>query len=109
MERMRPPIVPEKPVPVLTEGQLRALLASARSNSFVDRLALIQLHNWPIVRARRERRAPDGLPGINADQPPKMRRKSGGVRSYTEGLPTVVLGLRYCRSNCPDARVSADP
>ncbi len=37
MERMRPPIVPEKPVPVLTEAQLRALLAGARSNTFVDR------------------------------------------------------------------------
>jgi|tagenome__1003787_1003787.scaffolds.fasta_scaffold20968993_2 integrase/recombinase XerC len=37
MERMRPPIVPEKPVPVLTENQLRALLAGAKSNSFVDR------------------------------------------------------------------------
>jgi site-specific recombinase XerD len=37
MERMRPPIVPEKPVPVLTEAQLRALLASAKSTSFVDR------------------------------------------------------------------------
>src|SRR4051794_39156669 len=37
MERMRPPIVPEKPVPVLTEAQLRALLASAKSASFVDR------------------------------------------------------------------------
>jgi integrase/recombinase XerC len=37
MERMRPPIVPEKPVPVLTEAELRALLASAKSASFVDR------------------------------------------------------------------------
>jgi integrase len=37
MERMKPPLVPEKPVPVLTESQLRALLAGAKSNSFVDR------------------------------------------------------------------------
>src|SRR3954452_14475905 len=37
MERMKPPIVPEKPVPVLTEAQLRALLAGAKGNSFVDR------------------------------------------------------------------------
>src|SRR4051812_24515285 len=37
MERMRPPIVPEKPVPVLTEDQLRRLLADAKGNSFVDR------------------------------------------------------------------------
>jgi len=33
MERMRPPIVPEKPVPVLTEGQLRALLARQERRS----------------------------------------------------------------------------
>src|SRR3954451_19511044 len=37
MERMKPPIVPEKLVPVLTEAQLRALLAGAKGNSFVDR------------------------------------------------------------------------
>jgi site-specific recombinase XerD len=45
MERMRSPIVPEKPVPVLTEAQLRALLASATSASFVDRrdAAIIRL------------------------------------------------------------------
>jgi integrase/recombinase XerC len=45
MERMRPPIVPDKPVPVLTEAQLRALLASAKSAPFVDRrdAAIIRL------------------------------------------------------------------
>jgi integrase/recombinase XerC len=37
MERMRPPIVPEKPVPVLTEVQLRTLLQGTKGNSFVDR------------------------------------------------------------------------
>src|SRR3954467_11123612 len=37
MERMKPPIVPEKPIPVLTETQLRALLTGAKSNSYVDR------------------------------------------------------------------------
>src|SRR4051812_38342206 len=36
MERMKPPIVPEKPIPVLTETQLRTLLAGAKSNSHVD-------------------------------------------------------------------------
>src|SRR3954471_17347539 len=37
MERMKPPIVPEKPGPVLAEAQLRTLLAGAKGNSFVDR------------------------------------------------------------------------
>src|SRR3954464_12128851 len=32
-EGMKPPIVPEKPVPVLTEAQLRALLAGAKGNA----------------------------------------------------------------------------
>ena len=37
MERMRPPIVLEKAVPVLTEAQLGALLINTKSSSFVDR------------------------------------------------------------------------
>lgn len=37
MERMKSPIVPEKPVPVLIETQLRTLLAEAGGNAFVDR------------------------------------------------------------------------
>jgi site-specific recombinase XerD len=36
MEGMKPPIVPEKPVPVLAEDQLRTLLTDAKGNSFVD-------------------------------------------------------------------------
>jgi hypothetical protein len=34
---VKPPIVPEKPVPILTENQLPTWLAGAESNSFVDR------------------------------------------------------------------------
>lgn len=37
MERMKPPFVPERPVAVLTEDQLRTLPAGAQSNTFVDR------------------------------------------------------------------------
>jgi integrase/recombinase XerC len=37
MERMRPPIVPEKPVPVLTEAQLKALLGRVKGSSFAAR------------------------------------------------------------------------
>jgi site-specific recombinase XerD len=37
MERMRPPAVPEQPVEVLTDDELRALLASAKGNSFENR------------------------------------------------------------------------
>ena len=45
MERMRPPIVPEQPVPVLTDEQLKALLATCDSTAFVDRrdAAIIRL------------------------------------------------------------------
>jgi integrase/recombinase XerC len=37
MEKMRPPHVPEAPVPVLTDDQLRKLLASCGGKDFVDR------------------------------------------------------------------------
>lgn len=36
MERMRPPHIPEQPVPVLTEEQVRALLGTARTRDFLD-------------------------------------------------------------------------
>jgi len=37
MERMRPPMVPERPVPVLTPDQLRKLFATCSGRSFIDR------------------------------------------------------------------------
>jgi site-specific recombinase XerD len=37
MDKMRPPTVPEKPVPVLTEDQVRAMLAACATNTFEDR------------------------------------------------------------------------
>src|SRR4051812_7988929 len=45
MERMRPPQVPESPVPVLTDEQLRTLLASCDGKDFVSRrdTAIIRL------------------------------------------------------------------
>jgi site-specific recombinase XerD len=45
MERMRPPAVPEQPVPIVTDAHLEALLASCRSNTCENRrnLAIIRL------------------------------------------------------------------
>jgi integrase/recombinase XerC len=37
MEKMRPPMVPERPVPVLTPDQLRKLFATCCGKSFIDR------------------------------------------------------------------------
>jgi site-specific recombinase XerD len=37
MERMRPPAVPEQPVDILTDDELRALLDAARGNTFESR------------------------------------------------------------------------
>jgi site-specific recombinase XerD len=37
MDRMRPPAVPEQPVDILTDDQLRALLDAARGNTFENR------------------------------------------------------------------------
>src|SRR4051794_40595272 len=45
MERMRPPAVPEQPVPVLTDDQLRAVLTTCDGRDLVDRrdAAMIRL------------------------------------------------------------------
>src|SRR5688500_8492452 len=45
MDRMRPPSVPEQPVPVPTDDQLRALFAACEGRDFVDRrdTAIIRL------------------------------------------------------------------
>jgi integrase len=45
MERMRPPAVPEQPVPIVTDAHLEALLATCKGNTFENRrdLAIIRL------------------------------------------------------------------
>src|SRR3954447_23601416 len=45
MDRMRPPSVPEQPVPVLTEEEIRTLLATCEGRAFNDRrdTAIIRL------------------------------------------------------------------
>ncbi|WP_232303740.1 site-specific integrase [Pseudofrankia sp. DC12] len=37
LDRMRPPVVPDKPVPVLEDDQIRALLATCAGKLFIDR------------------------------------------------------------------------
>jgi site-specific recombinase XerD len=44
MARMRPPIVPEKPVPVLEPAQLQALLAACEGKEFADRRDAALVH-----------------------------------------------------------------
>jgi integrase len=45
MEKMRPPLVPETPAPVLTDDQLRAILQTCKGTTFVERrdAAIIRL------------------------------------------------------------------
>jgi integrase/recombinase XerC len=44
MARMRPPIVPEQPVPVLEPAQVQALLAACEGKEFADRRDAALLH-----------------------------------------------------------------
>lgn len=53
MDRMKPPRVPEQPVPVLSEEQLSALLATCRGKSFEDRRDLALLRVMIDTGARR--------------------------------------------------------
>ena len=45
MERMRPPAVPEQPVPIVTDVHLEALLATCKGNTFENRrdMAILRL------------------------------------------------------------------
>jgi site-specific recombinase XerD len=53
MERMRPPKVPEVPIPVLTDDQLRALLKACSGKSFEDRRDTALLRCFIDTGARR--------------------------------------------------------
>ncbi len=76
MERMRPPIVPEKPVPVLTEIQLRTLLQGSKG-CWGSRRRSARRHS-----RTRDRSAEDGAAGGPAPSrqghPPTAARHAAG-------------------------------
>jgi site-specific recombinase XerC len=73
MEKMRPPLVPEVPAPVLIDDQLRAILAICKGKTFVDRrdTAIIRLFIDIRMPPGRDRRSDSGRRGYRRRRDPR--------------------------------------
>jgi integrase/recombinase XerC len=107
--KMHAPIVPEKPVPVLTDDQLRALLARCNGRRFVDRrdMALFRLlidTGGRLEEISRLRVTDIDLDALTADVVGKGRRP----RKLPFGMKTAEALDRYLRVRKGE-RLSDDP
>lgn len=99
MERMRPPAVPEQPVPIITDAHLEALLGTCKGNTFENRrdLAIIRLFLDTGMRAGELA----GLCVDDLDQDEAMAYvlgKGGRHRACPYGARTADALRRYIRA-----------
>jgi site-specific recombinase XerD len=99
MARMRPPAVPDQPVPVLTEDALRALLRTVdRDSSFWGRRDAALLRTFIDTGARLAEVAALELDDVNLDGGTvRLLGKGRGVRFNPIGSKTVRALDRYVR------------
>lgn len=98
MERMRPPHVPEAPVPVLTEEQLRKLLASCEGKDFVDRRDNAMIRLFVDTGCRRGEVAALTTADVSMDERDiTVIGKGSRVRIVPFGLKTAQALSRYLR------------
>lgn len=98
MDRMRAPAVPEQPVPVLTDEQLRALLASCDGRTFTDRRdnALVRL--FLDTGCRRAEIASLTVDDVDlTDQSIRVVGKGNRIRVVPFGYKTAQALGRYLR------------
>jgi site-specific recombinase XerD len=102
MARMKPPKVPEKPVPILREADKRALLKACEGRDFAD------LRDGAIIRLlldtgmRREELARLAVDDLDLrDKSVRVVGKGGKVRDCTFGLRTARAIDRYLRRARP--------
>jgi integrase/recombinase XerC len=98
MSRMRPPITPETPVPVLTDPQLRALLAACAGRTFVDRRDTAIIRLFLDTGCRRAEIADLTLANVDlTDQTIAVLGKGRRVRVVPFGAKTAQALGRYLR------------
>ncbi len=98
MERMRPPQVPEAPVPVLTDDQLRMLLASCDGRDFVDRRDNAMIRLFVDTGCRRGELAALTTVDVSMDERDiSVIGKGSRVRIVPFGLKTAQALGRYLR------------
>jgi integrase len=98
MERMRPPHVPEAPVPVVTEDQLKRLLASCEGKDFVDRRDTAIIRLFVDTGCRRGELAALTTADVSLDERDiTVIGKGSRVRIVPFGLKTAQALGRYLR------------
>lgn len=108
MERMRPPAVPDQPVPIITDAHLEALLATCRGNTYDNRrdLAIIRLFLDTGMRAGELA----GLQVHDLDQEEAIAYvlgKGGRHRACPYGAKTADALRRYIRARRAHRHASA--
>lgn len=109
MERMRPPAVPEQPVPVLTDDQLRTLLAACDGREFVDRRDAALIRLFVDTGCRRGEIAALTVDDVDLDeQVIRVVGKGSRVRVVPFGTKTAQALGRYLRLRDRDRWAHAD-
>lgn len=98
MERMRPPHVPEAPVPVVSDEKLKELLATCEGKTFVDRRDTAIIRLFVDTGIRRGELAALTLTDVSLDERDiSVIGKGSRVRIVPFGLKTAQAMGRYLR------------
>lgn len=109
MEKMKPPPIPEEPVPVLTDEQVRALLKACEGRDFADRRDLAMVRLLLDTGMRREECAALKLSDVDFDtNVAVVLGKGRRPRACPFGVKTAQALDRYLRLRArhPEARTS---
>lgn len=106
MERMKPPTVPEAPVPVLTEDQLRALLKTCAGRTFVDRRDTAIIRMFVDTGMRLSELAGLTLADVDLDDSVALVMGKGRrPRACPFGNKTTMAADRYLRERARQPRI----
>ena len=88
---MRPPAVPEQPVDILTDDELRALLEAAKGNTFEDRRDTAMLRMMIDTGMRAGELAGLGVGDLDSEQSVALGWPAGAL---PQGQPDLAAGSR---------------
>src|SRR3954462_2003286 len=109
MERMRPPAVPEQPVDILTDDELRALLAAARGNTFENRRDTAMLRMLIDTGMRAGELAGLAVTDLDAEQSVAIVMGKGRRgRAVPYGAKTADALRRYLRSRAQHPQAGSE-
>jgi len=110
MAKMTPPLVPEKPVPVLTDGQLRALLASCKGRDFRDRRDTAMIRLFADTGLRLDELTRVEVEDLDLDdQVAVVLGKGRRPRAVPFGIKTTQALDRYVRARAHHSRAAERP